>query len=146
MLAKWFIIFLSHSWKILLHPFLDLLKNKTQMVSTTVFINCRIFKYGIEKNIFLSPIWSKNLQKTKKIIKSFFDFFFPIKILCIGFWEHSTAGDSFPDLIKIGLYHYKTTLYFITTHRHIHRQTAFIDRSLSLVHIVACNTLKRMVH
>ena len=70
------------------------------MVSTTVFfINCKMFKYGIEKNIFsdvspknsfLSRIWSKNIQKTKMFIQNFFvEWFFPTKIERIDFWEHS---------------------------------------------------------
>ena len=70
------------------------------MLSTTVFVNGKIFKYWIEKNIFfdVSPknsFLEPNLIKkpTKKIKlsskKKCVEWFFPIQIECIGFWEHS---------------------------------------------------------
>ena len=75
-------------------------KNKTYMVSTTVyFLIVRYFNIGlkktffsmlVQKTFFWSRIWSKNLQKTKIVIqKLFVEWFFPIKIVRIGFWEHS---------------------------------------------------------
>ena len=48
-MEKCFIIFLSHSQKMLFYPFLKFVKDKTDMLLTTVFVNCNIFKYWIEK-------------------------------------------------------------------------------------------------
>ena len=68
------------------------------MLSTKVFVNCKIFKYWIEKNIFFNvspknsflepnliqkPTKNQNFH-TKKIL----EWFFHTKIKRIGFWEH----------------------------------------------------------
>ena len=92
-LAKCFIIFLLHSWKMLLQPFLFIWQNAHE-----VFVNCKIFQYWIEKNVslhvspkncFLEPnLIPKPTKNQNYHPKKCFEWSNHIKIERIGFWEH----------------------------------------------------------
>ena len=75
--VKMFYYFLSHSLKMLLKHFSIFYKNKTHMLSTTVFINCKIFKYWIEKNIFFDVSPKNSFPEPNLIHKPSKNQYFP---------------------------------------------------------------------
>ena len=99
--GKMFCYFLSQSWQLLLLPFLAFFyKTKRTFCQQQFFFSRYLniglkksfFSMSVQKTVFLSRISSKNLQKIKFVVKKMCQvIFFPIKIECIGFWEHSVG-------------------------------------------------------
>ena len=98
--------FCHNNEKCFCNHFLIFLKDKMHMLSAKVFVNCKIFKYWIEKTyffyvhpkktVFKSQIWSKNLQKNKIVMQQiFFRDFFLYKNLTYRFLRAYWCSQSF---------------------------------------------------